>query len=65
MVPMGHDDVNIPICRQPAICPSSNLVEPPEDSGLSKPLQASDLKELQYIDYTCINKGKTWSLLGE
>ena len=21
--------------------------------------------ELQYIDYNCLNKGKTWSLLGE
>ena len=26
---------------------------------------ASCVKELEHIDYSCINKGKTWSLMGE
>ena len=62
---MGHDGNNVPACRAPAICYSLDLKNPPEESGLTKPLQASDLYELEYIDYSCINKGKTWSLLGE
>ena len=62
---MGHDGNNVPACRAPAICYSLDLKNPPEESGLTKPLQASDLYELEYIDYSCINKGKPWSLLGE
>ena len=65
LVAMGHDGNNVPACRAPAICYSLDLKNPPEESGLTKPLQASDLYELEYIDYSCINKGKTWSLLGE
>lgn len=38
---------------------------PDESSGLSKPLQAKELKELEYVDYDCANLGISWSLLGE
>ena len=39
-VPVGHTNPP-PKCRAPAICPSIDLKDPPEESGLSKPLQVS------------------------
>ena len=38
---------------------------PDPSSGLARPLQAKDLKELEYVEYHCENLGMTWSLLGE
>ena len=38
LVPNGHEAV--PKCRAPEICKSLDLIDPPEESGLSKPLQA-------------------------
>ena len=38
---------------------------PDSESGLSKPFQAENIKELEYVDYTCVEKGPEWSLLGE
>ncbi len=34
-------------------------------SGLTKPLQAGDIKELEYIEYTCETLGATWALYGD
>jgi hypothetical protein len=62
---MGHDGNAVPVCRPPAICLGSLLADAPVLSGLAKPLQVKDLKELEYVDYTCTTLGPTWSLFGE
>ena len=54
-----------PGCRKALKCPTLDFPVPDIESGLSKPFQAQDINELDYVDYTCVEKGPEWSLLGE
>ena len=61
----GHNEDEVPACRQPTICPWSSFETPPRESGLAMPLQPKNITEREYVEYTCIEKGPSWSLLGE
>ena len=65
LVAEGHNEDEVPACRQPTICPWSSFETPPRESGLAMPLQPKNITEREYVEYTCIEKGPTWSLLGE
>ena len=55
----------LPQCRKAQECKTVDFPIPDSESGLSKPFQAEDIKELEFVDYTCVEKGPEWSLLGE
>lgn len=61
----GHAHDEVPNCRQPKTCPTLTFPMADPDSGLARPLQAEDIVELQHVNYSCIEKGSTWSLAGE
>ena len=52
-------------CRKAQECETVDFPIPYSESGLSKPFQAENIKELEFVDYTCVEKGPEWSLLGE
>ena len=54
-----------PQCRKALECQTMDFPIPSADSGLSKPFQAENIKELDHVDYSCIENGPEFSLLGE
>ena len=62
-VPIGHSE--LPNCRPASICPWTSFESPPRESGLAMPLQPKNITEQQYVEYSCVEKGPSWSLLGE
>ncbi len=54
---------DLPLCREPTSCDPLTLPDPPEESGLKKPLQSQHVLETLYVEYEC-GGGENWVLRG-